>query len=62
MIQTINSKSKTLKICDNTKEIENSFNLNLWTNCAQDMTNQQWHMQEFDWMYCPPPQGINGFY
>ncbi len=29
MIQTINSKSKTLKICDNTKEIENSFNLNL---------------------------------
>jgi hypothetical protein len=28
----------------------------------QDMTSQQWHMWEFDWMYCPPPQGINGFY
>jgi hypothetical protein len=48
MIQTINYKSKTSKICDNKKEIENSFSLNLWTDYAQDMTRQQWHMWDFD--------------
>jgi hypothetical protein len=53
-IQVINSKSRSLKICDDTSNTENPFSLNLWTYYAKYLASQKWNMWELYYMCYPP--------